>query len=169
MRLYRKATPEDDFEIARISIEGWKHAYEGIMPDDTLNALDADKRAEERGGYIKENPLSSVVCLEAGKPVGFIDYEKCRDSDCDNRVGEVWAIYVLPERIGKGIGKELFSKALTDFSRQGFHEARVWVLSENKLARDFYERQGFTTDGAQKEYQGLLEVRYRKAIEPAEV
>ena len=121
---------------------------------------------EPKGGasFIESNPLSTIVCLDGDKPIGFVDYEACRDDDCDKSVGEIWAIYVLPEYIGKGLGKQLFARSLTDLSNKGFNEARIWVLSENKLARGFYERQGFTTDGAHKEYQGLSEVRYRKTL-----
>ena len=167
MRTYRAATDEDCFDIANISIEGWRFAYKGIMPDETLNTLDANARAEGRAAYIKENPLSSIVCTENNKLVGFVDYEKCRDSDSSDSTGEVWAIYVLPEYIGQGIGRELFSKALADLSQRGFTDASVWVLQQNHIARGFYERQGFTADGVQREYQGLPEIRYQKLLQPA--
>lgn len=72
-----------------------------------------------------------------------------------------------PKEKGKSIGKELLSMSLKALSEQGFTEATVWVLSKNKIARDFYEHQGFVTDGAEKDYQGLPEVRYRKSIKTA--
>ena len=92
---------------------------------------------------------------------------KSRDNDCNEKVGEVWAIYVHPEYIGKNIGKELFSIATNKLVAQGYKEITVWVLSKNKLARNFYERQGFTTDGGEKMHSSLLEVRYRKKLQTA--
>ncbi len=116
MRKYRKAKPEDDLEIAEISVQSWKFAYKGIMPDETLKSLDSQKRARERRDFLKENSLSTYICLESGKPVGFVDFEICRDKDCDKNVGEIWAIYISPEYIGKRIGKELFSSYSRDIN-----------------------------------------------------
>lgn len=169
MREFRKAESHDDFDIASISIAGWKFAYKGIMEDEQLKSLDPKKRAKARSNFIKPNTLSTFVCLESGKLVGFVDFAKSRDSDSDGKTGEVWAIYVLPEFIGKNIGKKLFSMSLHELAKNGCKEATVWVLRDNKIARDFYKRQGFILDGAEKEYQGLglVEVRYRKNIEIA--
>ena len=167
MREYREAVPEDNIEIARISVYGWKHAYKGIMSDDVLNSLDPSKRAKGRSSFLQSNTLSTYVCTESGNLVGFVDFEKSRDNDCNEKVGEVWAIYVHPEYIGKNIGKELFSIATNKLVAQGYKEITVWVLSKNKLARNFYERQGFTTDGGEKIHSSLLEVRYRKKLQTA--
>ena len=136
------------------------------MSEKLLESLDPRQRAESRTNFIKVNPMSTFVCVESGKLIGFVDFDKCRDNDCDETIGEVWAIYVRPEFIGNHIGKTLFSMSMKALSQKGFKEATVWVLSDNMLARAFYERQGFKTDGKTKAYQGLPEVRYRKTIEP---
>ncbi|MGB1310760.1 MAG: GNAT family N-acetyltransferase [Leucothrix sp.] len=164
MKNYRKATPKDDIEIASVSVEGWKYAYKGIMPNSLLNALDPIKRAVGRSSFLKENTLSTYVCTEFGKVIGFVDFEKSRDDDCNEAVGEVWAIYVLPQYIGKQFGKGLFSLAAQKLVERGYREITVWVLSQNKLARDFYERQGLTADGCEKMHSNLTEIRYRKVL-----
>ncbi len=165
VREFREATPQDNLEISKISVASWKFAYKGIMPDSTLDALDSEKRAAYRSKFLEKTSLSTYLCLEDERPVGFVDFELCRDDDCNDKVGEIWAIYVLPELIGSFIGKKLFQIASENLAKRGCKEITVWVLSENKLAIAFYERQGFLIDGVEKEYQGLLEVRYRKKLE----
>jgi len=165
VREFRKATPQDNLDISKISVESWKFAYKGIMSDATLDALDYEKRATYRSKFLEKTTLSTYVCFENGRPVGFVDYELCRDDDCNDQVGEIWAIYVLPKVIGSFIGKKLFHIAADDLASKGCIEITVWVLSENKLARAFYERQEFFVDGVEKKYQGLREIRYRKKLE----
>jgi hypothetical protein len=40
----------------------------------------------------------------------------------------------------------------------------LWVLEGNAQARRFYERRGWSPDGAAREAFGVLELRYRRAI-----
>jgi len=82
--------------------------------------------------------------------------------------GEVSLIYLEPQAVGKGIGRALFARAVTDLQQRGYAQAILWVLETNARARQFYEAAGWTADGASKteEWPGLVlrEVRYRKAL-----
>ncbi len=164
MTEYRPATSIDNLDIARISVEGWKHAYKGIFPDEVLSSLDYKERAKGRANFLEHAALSTYVCVEDGRTVGFVDFELCRDDDCDAQVGEIWAIYVLPDFMGRGIGKRLLQEAEKKLSERGCRAVTVWVLYRNAPARGFYEKQGFLLDGKEKDYQGLREVRYRKSL-----
>ena len=52
----------------------------------------------------------------------------------------------------------------------GYERIRLWVVKGNTRARGFYERAGFTPDGAEEPYEvdGELvpEVRYVRAVSP---
>lgn len=53
--------------------------------------------------------------------------------------------------------------ALGELRRAGYREVIIWVLAENTRARLFYEKYGFTHDGAEKEIsigKTLIEIRY---------
>jgi ribosomal protein S18 acetylase RimI-like enzyme len=73
------------------------------------------------------------------------------------RVDSVW---------GKGVGHAMMEFALAELRRQGYHEVVLWVFEANDRARKFYERHGFTIDGAVKDsgFAGTQEVRYRRTI-----
>jgi ribosomal protein S18 acetylase RimI-like enzyme len=51
---------------------------------------------------------------------------------------------------------------------RGFAEAILWVFEANTAARGFYERLGWSPDGASKPYEiggvSPLELRYRKRL-----
>ena len=80
------------------------------------------------------------------------------------RVHELYAIYVIPEYWGEGIGKALLHATIKEVPESAAR-LELWVLEDNSRGRNFYEGQGFTLDGATKlaEIDGyqLEEVRYR--------
>ena len=53
---------------------------------------------------------------------------------------EFYALYVLPEAQGCGIGTTLIAHAARCLVRQRWLGAAVWVLEDNTLGRRFYER-----------------------------
>jgi GNAT superfamily N-acetyltransferase len=64
------------------------------------------------------------------------------------RTGEVPSIYVDPAMLGTGVGRELFEAAATALRDAGCTRATLWVLEANALARRFYEKAGWSWDGA---------------------
>jgi ribosomal protein S18 acetylase RimI-like enzyme len=89
------------------------------------------------------------------------------------RVGEILAIYVHPAHQRTGLGRALLDAAITELTRRGMTEVRLWVLAENGPAQRFYERHGFAPDGARDTYLvrrpdgtavDLPEVRYARRL-----
>jgi ribosomal protein S18 acetylase RimI-like enzyme len=82
-------------------------------------------------------------------------------------VGELYAIYVSPASWSTGAGRALMEAVLTSLKADGYPRVVLWVLAENARARKFYERAGFTPDGATNILAGLggvLEVRYARDL-----
>jgi ribosomal protein S18 acetylase RimI-like enzyme len=82
-------------------------------------------------------------------------------------VGELYAIYVTPAWWSAGAGRALMESALSALEADGYRRAVLWVLADNARARRFYERAGFTPDGATNILAGLggvLEVRYTRDL-----
>jgi GNAT superfamily N-acetyltransferase len=106
----------------------------------------------------------TLVAEADGSVVGFAAFGPCRDADASARVGELYAIYVLPEWLRQGTGRSLHGVCVDDLRRSGFDEARLWVLEANPGARSFYERLGWAWDGTAAPHdiggQELTVVRY---------
>lgn len=89
----------------------------------------------------------------------------------DPDVGELFAIYLQPDVVERGVGKALMAKAEQFLHDEPYIEATLWVLDTNERARRFYESLGWQPDGATQDEPGLgytmHEVRYRKSLQPA--
>lgn len=82
--------------------------------------------------------------------------------------GELLALYVTPTLIGTGIGHTLLTAGTTRARTHGFHTLYLWVVRGNTRAQRFYERAGFTPDGAEESYDvggsSVPELRYRRSL-----
>jgi len=146
----REAEPKDARDIAEIHVRSWRAAYRGQLADDFLDGLNVEDRLEMHRLAL-ENPPAEYrmwVAEEEGRTIGFAVTGKSEDADADDRTGEVFAIYLDPDRVGTGLGRTLFSHAVDDLRERGYRSATLWVLESNELARRFYEIAGWTLDGA---------------------
>lgn len=161
----RRAIAEDAAGIARAQERGWQAAYRHVFPVEEL----------DRGGFIKPERWTerllrppwgwgTFVAEEGGAVVGFISVGPSRD---ERGIGELYAIYVDPDWWSTGTGRALIEHAEQQLSVE-YREATLWVLEDNPRARSFYERAGWTLDGARKAEArwGVRapEVRYRKSL-----
>ena len=167
----RPATPDDAAAIARVHVESWQGAYAHVFPPERLAELSTDGRARWWRSQLADLPERTrvVVDVDAAEAAGFASVGPSRDADTDPaRVGELYSIYVLPERWGSGVGRRLIGAAHGALDELGFQEAILWVLEDNPRARRFYEAAGWSLDGATKEdvFLGVrvTEVRYRIAF-----
>ena len=168
----RRAKAGDGVQIGLVHMRTWQSAYRGLVPQPFLDGLDADQRGEYWEHYLSEGTKTgegALVAEEEGSVVGFASVGPSRDEDAHVE-GEVWAVYVLAERWGQGIGRALMDAARGGLRQAGFSEATLWALATNERARRFYEAGGWALDGATKEDNSrgfpLTEVRYRRDLDP---
>jgi ribosomal protein S18 acetylase RimI-like enzyme len=174
----REARRGDELAVAELHIRSWQEAYRELMPAEFLAALDPRERA---GRYTFEasDPAAPTTVLavvgeeeaegdpsltnrgevRSGSPsapceriVGFVTYGPSRDEDAVG-LGEVYALYVDPDRYRGGLGRQLMADARGRLREAGFAEAILWVLHGNERAARFYEGEGWTPDGATREEQ----------------
>src|SRR5439155_22975079 len=88
-----------------------------------------------------------LVAEEGGRIVGFVEHGPTQDDDADDSTGEILAIYLLEDAIGRGTGRRLLTEALGGLREGGFQRASLWVLESNDAARRFYEKGGWAWDG----------------------
>ncbi len=150
----RQATPEDASAIARVHVASWKTTYRGIMPDAYLDGLDYESRVVRwRGLLSAADPVFVAEC--AGQIVGFATGGAIRDP-LDGYDAELYAIYLLEEFQGKGIGRGLLAEVAKRADADGFRSMAVWVIEANAAAW-FYERTGAVRIGAkQREFGGAM-------------
>ncbi len=172
----RAARATDAAQIALVHVRSWQGAYHGLLPQAYLYGLDPAQRVGlwERvlagAGAGPGVGRAGVMVADAdGALLGFAGFSPSRDDDADrDRVGEITAIYLLPDAWGKGTGGRLMGAALGRLMQAGFSEVTLWVLDANARARRFYEAGGWLADGAEMldESRGfpITEVRYRRSL-----
>lgn len=159
--IVRAAMPADAPAIGEVRDASWRATYERLLPPGVLDGGNSARWAEQRAEQLRSGSLSAFVAEVDGAVRGYAFYGPCRDEDLPD-YGEVYAIYVHPDEWSTGLGRTLLAAAV------GTLGARValWVLTDNRRARRFYEIAGFVADGASKlaDLPGdtqLPEVRYR--------
>ncbi len=163
------ASPEDAPAIARIHVDAWRAAYDGIVPASFLAGLSVERREATWRASIARGVPEVLVAREAAGVIGWIAFGACRDADAAEKQGEVHAIYLDPSHWAQGVGRLLWQAARERLAAQGFTRASLWVLADNARALRFYRAAGFAPDpsGRQEIERGgkqLAEVRYLTAL-----
>lgn len=150
----RTATLDDSDQTARAHIRAWQAAYGHALPAAYLASFDPSEWAQRRRAQLAaQTPPSECFVAEVEDAiVGHATVGPFRDPDgTDNRrVGEILAIYVVPEQWSAGIGSALMRTALDHLVGHGLTEVRLWVIADNPRARRFYERFGYIADGGSR-------------------
>jgi GNAT superfamily N-acetyltransferase len=148
-----------------VHIRTWQVAYAHVFPSDRLAGLESVRGRRERFWRDAiEHPAPRRHILVAEQGDGVVGFASLGGAFDDETLGELYAIYVLPEAWGGGAGPALMVEALDRLRGSGFREAILWVLDDNPRARAFYERFGWTLDGELRQGTHLdtpvAEIRY---------
>lgn len=149
----RAAVPDDARAVAEVHVASWRWAYRGLLPDDLLDGLSVGDREADWASWLADPALDVVVAERSSRIVGFASGSASRDADALLGTGEVLTLYVTLDAAGTGMGRLLLGAVVAAMRDRGFHRATLWVLEANDRARRFYERAGWTWDGARADHQ----------------
>ncbi|MEL4357000.1 MULTISPECIES: GNAT family N-acetyltransferase [unclassified Luteococcus] len=128
------SSPEVRQLVARIHEESAVDAYAHIFTD----PFPHEETQQRWNLYTGSLALASVEDMA----VGFVAWQD-----------EVEALYVLPSAAGCGVGGRLLDAAVG--------ATRLWVLEDNRHARRFYERRGWSPSGhLRQQYGPVRELEY---------
>lgn len=126
------------------------------------NEVDAGRLSvHERSG------IHTLVGELEGELIGWVSFGENRDADAAADVGELRALFVAPRAWGRGAGSALVNGVISGLRELGYADATLWSFDANERANAFYERHGFSRDGAEQRrdvFAGALEVRYRRTL-----
>ena len=108
---------ESDEEIrgkAYVHWKSWQEAYKGMVDQNYLDSLTLEKCEEMAFKW----PDNLIVAKEGDRVVGFVGYGKYHDEELIE-TGEIFAIYILEEYYGTGVGKALMQVGLGEFNNEG--------------------------------------------------
>lgn len=144
MVVFKSLETEDELDgKAFVHDRAWKEAYVGLIDQAFLDARSVEKSRQYAAQAFADGK-ATLLAKDGERVVGFADYGAYRGDDLPD-AGEVYAIYILKDYYGKGVGYGLMSRALAALKE--YRRFAVWVLEGNERAIRFYQRFGFRFDG----------------------
>lgn len=150
--MVRNANFDDMKRLGHIMSVSFHTAFADFITQQTLDVCAReDNCIALLEGIYREGKVRFLV----GENSGMLAWQ-----NADNGA-EIIAIHSLPESWGSGLGQAMLEEAMRQI---GEKTVFLWAFKENKRARRFYEKYGFSWDGTERvsEFDGALEVRYVK-------
>jgi ribosomal protein S18 acetylase RimI-like enzyme len=140
--MIRPADVADAPAIARVHVATWRSTYHDLLPEDFLESLTESGYEDRWRRFIAERSGRIYVAQNGTKDVvGFASGGRERAGET-GYAGELYAIYLLESSQRRGFGRELVRAVVGGLREMGLEDMIIWVLRDNRPARDFYERLG---------------------------
>ncbi len=144
----REMYSEDTDAKGYVHWKTWQETYIGLMDEKYLTS----QTLEKCQSIARRWPENTLVAELDGKIVGF----SCYGKDASG-IGEIFAIYLLKEVQGSGLGRKLMDATLHQLSDCPL--VFLWVLEGNTQAIGFYKHYGFRMDGNKQDIPQGRELR----------
>jgi len=130
------------FEIAAFLDACWKAEYRGIVAPDFLGGLSVDKRHEMLLTRFDEGTSAFLIMRDGERMIGASVFGKSFTEGYPED-GEISAVYLHHDYIGKGYGHTLFTRIERELTAKGYSHFVLDVLSANTRAVSFYEKHDY--------------------------
>ncbi len=138
----RPAQLTDTHAIALVHVESWRTTYKGIMPDELLANLSVERR-QANWTNVLSNPDSRTVLYVAEVDTQVVGFAAGGPERTEHPVykGELYAIYLLQDYQGQGMGRALVLEVARKLIEFGYTTMLIWVAARNP-ATNFYAALG---------------------------
>jgi ribosomal protein S18 acetylase RimI-like enzyme len=164
----RRATLADVPALAETQRQGFE-GYAGFTPP---GWTPPDPHTEAAGirDRLSQPDAWCVIAHAGGAVAGHAGFLAAREREGDRELipglAHFWALFVREPYWGSGLARRLHALALAEARARGYARMRLYTPSGQARARAFYEREGWTTDGAEwfEPMLGLDLVEYRRSL-----
>jgi ribosomal protein S18 acetylase RimI-like enzyme len=128
-------------QVQLVALKAWKFTYRKIYSTKSIeryvSSYYSDQRFKERLPRVRKGFDWFFVALDGKRVIGYSHIGR-------GRIGwELLRIYLLPQYIGKGIGKKLLQLGEAFLKRKKARTYFVTSHKRNRLGIEFYLRNGF--------------------------
>lgn len=140
--IIRKKEIKDCAQVEKITTVCWQSTYKGIVNDTFLEYLTTNEQGRVDRAIENINDINNIThVIEVNNQViGFVRFGRTSYKEYKD-IGEIFALYVLPEYHRSGYGKSLVNEALNELHKLGYNNAIIGCLSKNK-SNEFYKHIG---------------------------
>ena len=151
----RVAWTEDASGIGLVQVRAWREEYDGTLPAEVLEAMDAEQFAAGwHGALAKPGDARNrvLVALESNRVRGFAVTTPSADGDADPvSDGEVGELVVDPDHRRQGHGSRLLQACVDTLRADRFTRAVCWLTAGDDPRRTLLTSAGWAPDGAHRE------------------
>jgi GNAT superfamily N-acetyltransferase len=138
---YRKASIEDCLEVAKAHVQSWRESFAGLVPETVTERITVEKRTKVFMERFQSSSYEMYVAEVSNRGViGFADCGEPRHEIVGYQA-ELYAIFLLPEFHGLGVGRRLFSLCMEAVVKSGKSSMYLFTF-ENSPYRSFYDKLG---------------------------
>jgi ribosomal protein S18 acetylase RimI-like enzyme len=139
----RHATQRDAAHIAALYAATAQEAFKSMRTGSAVPPVPQAKDAEYWRDAIEFAEPQVQVAVDGDKIVGFVGYDRSRDTGTPNTMGEIWDIYAAADYWSQGVGLALWDAAREGLQEEGCTHVSIWVPIANDRAMRFHELAGF--------------------------
>lgn len=135
---FRFADINDIALIQELNLQVWPQTYGNILSQAQINyMLEMMYSTASLSRQMEEEGCVFILIFEESKPLGFASF-----SEMEPHEFKLHKIYILPSIQGKGAGKALLEKVISEIKKMGGKSLSLNVNRFNK-AKSFYEHLNF--------------------------
>jgi len=150
----RRASPEDAGAASLVAGASFLESFAGILTGPDIVAHVANKSSPSVMAAWIADPAAVLTLAEHPRGLAPVGYSLLTPPDLPIETGasdiELRRIYALSMTRGTGLGALLMAQAIGDARAMGRRRMLLGVLATNRIARAFYERQGFALAGERR-------------------
>lgn len=137
---------EDVKGIAKIHVNSWAKAYDGLLPQDYIDSFSFEKRAELWGRIIGRELATVFVASDSDNLIGFLCVGQPKDYK-NSDTYELSSLYISASHYGGGAGSLLYEACEEMLLNKRAKKVTLWALDKNQRAITFYKKHGFKLTG----------------------
>ena len=131
---------EDQSQMAKIKVNGWRNTYKEIVDKEYLEKLNVEEQTQKYFRSFEEYKDRVLVAVKGKEVLGYACFDpKEKNFKYDS---ELVSLYIKEEYQRKGIGKALFTEATKELTSRNKRNMILWVFTDNKNAITFYKKLG---------------------------
>lgn len=150
--MIRQAERKDASRLAEILIFTKRVTYRSIFHNDIVSFNEMQVLDLALSFRENEHALDDLYVYDDGIVKGLIKWS--REGNFDSDKVRVHELYVDTFFHGQGIGSTMIHDCIHRSKELGCNQIILWVLEQNKGAKEFYEKHGFTYGGKNKPEEG---------------
>ena len=169
---FRAGRRDDAAALARLVRDAFATYDEWADPNWERPDLDAQTELQLQA-RLGTSACWALLAESDGQPVGYVALVPARTLGEEprhpiRRLAHLWHLFVLREWWGTGLAAHLLDEAVAEARRRGYREARLFTPRDNRRARAFYEREGWSDSGLELfgDDLELQLVEYRRMLAP---